>query len=89
MYTHTRAYVNVYAYIYTHIHIYTYIHIHMHYTHREIMLFIGKPMGRSIMISNIYTCMYVYICIYIYILIIQKTISTISKAKYHNKRKAE
>jgi len=34
MYTHTRAYINVYAYIYTDIHIYMCIHIHMHlYTH--------------------------------------------------------
>jgi len=33
MYTHTRAYTNVYAYMYTDIHIYIYIHIHMHYTH--------------------------------------------------------
>ena len=34
MYTHTRAYINVYAYIYTDIHIYIYIQIHMHlYTH--------------------------------------------------------
>ena len=33
MYTHMRAYINVYAYIYTDIHIYKYIHIHMHYTH--------------------------------------------------------
>ena len=37
IYTHTRAYINVYAYI---------------YTDREIMLFIGNPKGRSRMISN-------------------------------------
>jgi len=46
------------------------------YTHarvyREIMLFIGKPMGRSIMIStraytNIYAYIYTDIHIYIYI----------------------
>jgi len=33
MYTHTRAYINVYAYMYTDTQIYIYIHIHMHYTH--------------------------------------------------------
>ena len=33
-------------------------------THREIMLFIGKPKGRSRMISNhidIYMCTYMYL----------------------------
>jgi len=44
-----------YIHIYVHIYIYIYIHIYKHiytYIHREKMLFIGKPIGRSIMISN-------------------------------------
>jgi len=45
----------MYLYLYT---IYIYIYIQ-----REIMLFIGKPKGRSMMISNIY---HIYTYIYIY-----------------------
>ena len=47
MYTHTRAYINVYAYIYTDIHIYIYIHIHMHlYTHTCTHIYIKLPNAR-------------------------------------------
>ena len=53
-------------FIYIYIYIYMYICICI-----EIMLFIGKPMGRSIMISNIHIYIYIrffiYLCIHAYI----------------------
>jgi len=53
MYTHTRAYINVYAYIYTDIHIYIYIHIHMHlYTHTSTHIYICMHMHTYAHIDN-------------------------------------
>jgi len=53
MYTHTRAYINVYAYIYTDIHIYIYIHIHMHLnTHTCTHIYIRIHMHTCAQIEN-------------------------------------
>ena len=57
---HKHMYLYMYAYIQICVYIYIYIHIY-----RNIMLFIGKQIGRSLMISSI--CIYVYVYIYIYI----------------------
>jgi len=53
-------YIYIYVYVYIYISIFVYIH-----TYREIMLFIGKPKGRSRMISNMYMYTYVFICFFI------------------------
>jgi len=74
VYTHTCIYICIYIFTYlcmhVYIHTYIYVYIYMYsYIYREIMLFSGKPMGRSILISNMYTYKYMYIFIYIYIYI--------------------
>ena len=71
IYIYTHTYIYIHKHIYTHLYTNTQIHTHTHinvyiytytyidrhtYIQREIMLFIGKPKGRSMMISNhIYT----------------------------------
>ena len=60
-YLHTHIHVRTHMHTHTHAHAHTLSHTHtlslfLSHTQREIMLFIEKPMGRSIMISNTHTC---------------------------------
>jgi len=53
MYIYACVYVFVHLCVYTRVYVYVNAYLCIE-REREIMLFIGKPMGRSIMISNVF-----------------------------------